>query len=114
MLNLCVVQSKMLRNTGIWKKILNQNCLKILHPNPKGNVALESFWGYCLSTKITFLIWHETSSKHHWGWQKVLRITLWILSHSKIAILSIPPLIVGPDPLKYLLFDRKSFVKVKN
>ena len=50
--------------------------LKILPLNPKGKVALGSFWDQFSSAKTTFLTWYETSSKHHRRWLKVQRTCL--------------------------------------
>ena len=50
--------------------------LKILPLNPKGKVALGSFWDQFSSAKSTFLTWYETSSKHHRRWLKVQRTCL--------------------------------------
>ena len=50
--------------------------LKILPLNPKGKVALGSFWDQFSSAKTTFLTWYETSSKHHRRWLKVQRTRL--------------------------------------
>ena len=49
---------------------------KILPLNPKGKVALGSFWDQFSSAKTTFLTWYETSSKHHRRWLKVQRTCL--------------------------------------
>jgi len=50
--------------------------LKILPLNPKGKVAVGSFWDQFSSAKTTFLTWYETSSKHHRRWLKVQRTCL--------------------------------------